>query len=129
MRNQKNGTSGAYKRDVRNADVFSPGRSFSSPEAALLLVSTKNHDEVVSTWCIWKGYMKYFGTRSRVLVLTKRSAASEDDNVILIFRAYPQDPWEDPIPALSLPQARSIVGSGDENAGQFIDLRSDTDIL
>ena len=38
--------------------------SFSSPEAALLSVSTKNRD------------------RSRFLVLTKRSAASGDENVV-----------------------------------------------
>ena len=87
---------------------------FSSPEAALLLVSTKNRDlwpsptpevrdsrtsrhsahvqsqvwqiwlVVVSIYCVYKAIQKRnvvcLGQRSRFLVLTKRSAASEDEN-------------------------------------------------
>ena len=88
--------------------------SFSSPEAALLLVSTKNRDlwpgptpevrdsrtsrhsahvqsqvwqiwlVLVSIYCVYKAIQKRNavgpGQRSRFLVLTKRSAASGDEN-------------------------------------------------
>ena len=93
-----------------------PGRMspFSSPEAALLLVSTKNRDlwpsptpevrdsrtsrhsahvqsqvwqiwlVVISIYCVYKAIQKRnvveLGQRSRFLVLTKRSAASGDEN-------------------------------------------------
>ena len=89
-------------------------QSFSSPEATLLLVSTKNRDlwpsptpkvrdsrtsrhsahvqsqvwqiwlVLVSIYCIYKANQKRnvvgLGQRSRFLVLTKRSAASGDEN-------------------------------------------------
>ena len=92
--------------------------TFSSPEAALLLVSTKNRDlwpcptpevrdsrtsrhsahaqsqvwqiwlVLVSTYCVFKAIQNQNvvgrGQRSRFLVLTKRSAASGDENGILI---------------------------------------------
>ena len=90
--------------------------SFSSPETALLLVSTKNRDlwpgptpevrdsrtsrhsahvqsqvwqiwlVLVSIYCVFKAIQKRNvvgpGQRSRFLVLTKRSAASGDENVM-----------------------------------------------
>ena len=92
----------------------SRGCTFSSPQAALLLVSTKNRDlwpgptpevrdsrtsrhsahvqshvweiwlVLVSLYCVFKAIQKRNvvgqGQRSRFLVLTKRSAASEDEN-------------------------------------------------
>ena len=93
--------------------VYRP-HSFSSPEAALLLVSIKNHDlwpcpttevrdsrtsrhsahapsqvwqiwlVLVSIFCVYKSIQNRnvvgAGQRSRFLVLTKRSAASGDEN-------------------------------------------------
>ena len=93
---------------------FFQTKTFSSPEAALLLVSTKNRDlwpgptpevcdsqtsrhsahaqsqvwqiwlVLVSIYCVYKAIQKRNvvgpGQRSRFLVLTKRSAASGDEN-------------------------------------------------
>ena len=56
-----------------------PG-TFSSPEAALLLVSTKNRDFEDRGSQRSNDRARARGSRSRFLVLTKRSAASGDEN-------------------------------------------------
>ena len=98
--------------------------AFSSPEAALLLVSTKNRDlwpcptpevrnsrtsrhsahvqsqvwqiwlVLVSIYCVFKAIQKRNvvgpGQRSRFLVLTKRSAASGNENVACVAWRFKQ---------------------------------------
>ena len=99
---------------------------FSSPEAALLLVSTKNRDlwrsptpevrdsrtsrhsahvqsqvwqiwlVLISIYCVYRAIQKRnvvgLGQRSRFLVLTKRSAASGDENEKTRTRSRPRPP-------------------------------------
>ena len=101
--------------------------SFSSPEAALLLVSTKNHDlwpsptpevrdsrtschsahaqsrvwqiwlVLVSIYCVYKAIQNRnvvgLSQRSWFLVLTKRSAASGDENGLASARVRPYCPF------------------------------------
>ena len=109
----KNITSVAHVR-ICDSNSQANTDTFSSPEAALLLVSTKNRDlwpgptpevrdwrtsrhsahvqsqvwqiwlVLVSIYCVFKAIQKRnvvgLGQRSRFLVLTKRSAASGDEN-------------------------------------------------
>ena len=84
-----------------SSNIYSRIYTFSSPEAALLLVSTKNRDlwpgptafRFWQTWlwtCAeWREVRESrtsgvgLGQRSRYLVLTKRSAASGEENVYI----------------------------------------------